>query len=123
MDHRYNDLNSYLRGIYGCRVQKITIDAGLNCPNRDGSISYGGCIYCNARGSGTGAHARGMSITQQIVAGKAKLSKRYPHCDLENYLFLAWIPSSRKHIDKEDFILFGSLIMSEHIYDVYLRVS
>ncbi|MGD8764600.1 MAG: TIGR01212 family radical SAM protein [Desulfobacteraceae bacterium] len=77
MDHRYNDLNSYLRGIYGCRVQKITIDAGLNCPNRDGSISYGGCIYCNIRGSGTGAHARGMSVTEQLMAGKAKLSKRY----------------------------------------------
>jgi radical SAM protein (TIGR01212 family) len=77
MDQRYNDLNSYLRGIYGGRVQKITIDAGLNCPNRDGSIAYGGCIYCNARGSGTGAHTKGISVTEQLVAGKAKLSKRY----------------------------------------------
>ncbi len=77
MRQRYNDLNSYLRGIFGCRVQKITIDAGLNCPNRDGTISYGGCIYCNARGSGTGAHAEGMSVTEQLMAGKTKLSKRY----------------------------------------------
>ena len=77
MQKRYNDLNSYLRRIFGCRVQKITIDAGLTCPNRDGTISTGGCIYCNTRGSGTGANARGLSITEQLNQGKQTLSKRY----------------------------------------------
>ena len=74
---RYYDFNTYLRDIFGCRVQKITVDAGLTCPNRDGKISTGGCIYCNSRGSGTGAHAGGLSITQQLVNGKKALSKRY----------------------------------------------
>jgi radical SAM protein (TIGR01212 family) len=77
MNKRYNDLNSYFRSIFGCRVQKITIDAGLSCPNRDGKISTGGCIYCNTRGSGTGAHAKGYSVTDQVLAGKKALSKRY----------------------------------------------
>ena len=77
MDKRYNDLNTYLRSIYGCRVQKISIDAGLSCPNRDGTISTGGCIYCNARGSGTGAHNRGLTITEQLLQGKSALSRRY----------------------------------------------
>lgn len=77
MNKRYNDLNSYFRSIFGCRVQKITIDAGFSCPNRDGKISTGGCIYCNTRGSGTGAHAKGYSVTDQILAGKKALSKRY----------------------------------------------
>jgi radical SAM protein (TIGR01212 family) len=77
MNKRYNDLNSYFRSIFGCRVQKITIDAGLSCPNRDGKISTGGCIYCNTRGSGTGAHAKGQSVTDQIIAGKMALSRRY----------------------------------------------
>ena len=77
MKNRYYDLNSYLRGIFGCRVQKISLDAGLTCPNRDGSIATGGCIYCNSRGSGTGASERGLSITEQIVKGKAFLTKRY----------------------------------------------
>jgi hypothetical protein len=77
MEPRYNDLNRYLRSRFGCRVQKITIDAGLSCPNRDGTISTGGCIYCNARGSGTGAHARGFSVTDQLLLGKQNLSKRY----------------------------------------------
>lgn len=77
MQKRYNDLNSYLRGLFGCRVQKIPIDAGLTCPNRDGTISTGGCIYCNTRGSGTGAHARGVSVGEQLSEAKAFLARRY----------------------------------------------
>jgi hypothetical protein len=74
---RYNDLNRYLRNLFGCRVQKITVDAGLSCPNRDGTISTGGCIYCNERGSGTGAHKKGLSITRQLETAKKRLEKRY----------------------------------------------
>lgn len=77
MPKRYHDLNTYLRNIFGCRVQKITIDAGFSCPNRNGKIATGGCIYCNARGSGTGAHARGLSVTDQIIQGQKALSMRY----------------------------------------------
>ncbi len=77
MNKRYNDLNTYFRNIFGCRVQKIAIDAGLTCPNRDGTISTEGCIYCNARGSGTGAYMEGLSIKDQIIKGKKALSKRY----------------------------------------------
>ena len=77
MDKRYNDLNTYLRSLYGCRVQKITVDAGLSCPNRDGKVSSGGCIFCNARGSGTGAHSRGLTVTDQLLQGKKALARRY----------------------------------------------
>jgi len=77
MTNRYYDLNSYLRKVFGCRVQKISLDAGLTCPNRDGRISTGGCMYCNSRGSGTGASRQGLSITEQIMRGKEFLKKRY----------------------------------------------
>lgn len=77
MKNRFYDLNTYFRNIFGCRVQKITVDAGFTCPNRDGTISTGGCIYCNSKGSGTGAHAGGLSVSQQLIAGKAALSRRY----------------------------------------------
>ncbi len=77
MKQKYYDLNTYFRNLFGCRVQKISIDAGLSCPNRDGTISSEGCIYCNAKGSGTGAHSQGLTITDQIVRAKAILSKRY----------------------------------------------
>lgn len=77
MAERYRDLNSYLRDRFGCRVQKITLDAGLTCPNRDGTKGTGGCIYCNGRGSGTGAHGRGLTIREQIEAGRAAVARRY----------------------------------------------
>lgn len=73
----YRDFNSYLRGLYGDRVQKISLDAGLTCPNRDGSLGTSGCIYCNERGSGTGAAKRSQSISSQIHDAKSYLRKRY----------------------------------------------
>jgi len=73
----YRDLNSHLRERFGGRVQKVTLDAGFTCPNRDGRAGKGGCLYCNARGSGTGAWAQGLSISQQLQAGMARLKTRY----------------------------------------------
>jgi radical SAM protein (TIGR01212 family) len=74
---RYYSLSADLRKLFGCRVQKITVDAGLNCPNRDGTLGVGGCIYCNATGSGSGAFARGMSVKEQIEIGKKAMIRRY----------------------------------------------
>ncbi len=73
---RYRDLNTALREHFGCRVQKISLDAGLTCPNRDDTVGVGGCIYCNVRGSGTGL-SRSYSITQQLERGKERLHRRY----------------------------------------------
>lgn len=73
----YRDLNTYFRHRFGCRVQKISVDAGLTCPNRDGTLATGGCIYCNARGSGTGASGRGLSLAEQIARSKRTLARRY----------------------------------------------
>jgi len=74
---RYTNFNFWLRNRYGCRVQKITVDAGMSCPNRDGSLSASGCIFCNARGSGTGAYNKGLTISEQLSKGKITLGKRY----------------------------------------------
>ena len=73
----YLDLNTHLRRRFGVRVQKLSLDAGLSCPNRDGRVGTGGCLYCNARGSGTGAAARGVDLGAQIRQGMTFLSKRY----------------------------------------------
>jgi len=73
---RYRDLNSHLRQRFGCRVQRIALDAGLTCPNRDGTKGIGGCIYCNPLGSGTGLSGT-LSITQQLQRGKERLARRY----------------------------------------------
>ncbi len=65
MMHRYFALSFYLRQRFGQRVQKIPLDAGFNCPNRDGSLSRAGCLFCNPRGSGTGLGAQGLDLARQ----------------------------------------------------------
>lgn len=72
----YRDYNSYLRETFGCRVQKLSLDAGLCCPNRDGTLGSSGCIYCNEKGSGTGA-APFASISEQVRTAKERLARRY----------------------------------------------
>lgn len=77
MQKRYYDFNTYLKAKFGQRIHKITVDAGFTCPNRDGSISADGCIYCNSKGSGNGFYACGISITDQLEQAKAYIIKRY----------------------------------------------
>jgi len=75
---RYRDFNTYLREIFGERVQKIPIDAGFGCPNRDGTISDKGCIFCDSRGSGTGALInKGISIKEQVKTAREYLGQKY----------------------------------------------
>jgi radical SAM protein (TIGR01212 family) len=75
--NRYRDLNTFLRERFGYRVQKIPLDAGFTCPNRDGTLSYDGCIYCDAKGSGTGLWSQKLGITAQIEAASRTLAQRY----------------------------------------------
>ncbi|MFH1154697.1 MAG: TIGR01212 family radical SAM protein [Pseudomonadota bacterium] len=77
MERRYNDYNTYLKSLFGQRVQKIVIDAGLSCPNRDGTLAGNGCIYCNSSGSGSGAFSRGLSIREQVAQGRTAMIRRY----------------------------------------------
>ena len=77
MKPAYLSFNRFLKHRFGKRVQKIPLDAGLGCPNRDGTRGTGGCIYCDPRGSGTGAAARGISIEQQMETGIEWARRRY----------------------------------------------
>ncbi|MCK9262555.1 MAG: TIGR01212 family radical SAM protein [Deltaproteobacteria bacterium] len=72
----YRTFSSFLRERFGQRVQKITLDAGLNCPHRDNE-KQGGCIYCNARGSGTGAFSRRIGLKMQIETQMDAMARRY----------------------------------------------
>jgi radical SAM protein (TIGR01212 family) len=73
----YLSLNRYLRSMFGERVQKVSLDAGLTCPNRDGVKGTGGCIYCDAGGSGTGASRKGKDVAQQMREGIRQARRRY----------------------------------------------
>ena len=64
--NRYNKLNKYLKEKFGERTLKICIDGGFTCPNRDGTISTGGCIFCSERGSGEHIHSSSSDISKQV---------------------------------------------------------
>ena len=76
-DKRYNQYSAYLKNKFGVKVYKITLDAGFSCPNRDGTISTGGCIFCDEGGSFSQAHSNLLSIEEQIDAGIKTLSARF----------------------------------------------
>ncbi len=73
----YRSYNAYLRDLFGCRVHKITLDAGLTCPNRNGVKGWGGCIYCDRFGSGSNRYKEIHSIRQQLLDGKQYLQRRF----------------------------------------------
>lgn len=74
---RYYSLDSYIKETYGEKLYKISLDGGMTCPNRDGSIGYRGCIFCSAGGSGDYAANRRLSIKEQLFQGKELVSKKY----------------------------------------------
>ena len=67
-------VGEYLKSKYGCKVYRIALDGGFTCPNRDGKISTGGCIFCSAGGSGDFAESRELSISEQIEKGKERVA-------------------------------------------------
>ena len=69
-------LNDYLRKAFGCKVYKIALNGGFTCPNRDGSIGTGGCIFCSEGGSGEFAADSSLSVTEQIEQGKKLVSAK-----------------------------------------------
>ena len=74
----YNDYGTWIRRQFPFRVQKISIDAGFTCPNRDGRISTGGCIYCDNRTFNPSYCQRRHSVTQQLEEGKRFFAHKYP---------------------------------------------
>ena len=76
-DKRYNQFSAYLKNKYGAKVYKITIDAGFSCPNRDGHISTGGCIFCDEGGSFSQAHSNRLSVEEQVIVGAQTLATRF----------------------------------------------
>ena len=74
----YYDYGTWIRSRFPFRVQKISIDAGFTCPNRDGKLSTGGCIYCDNRTFNPAYCQRQDSITQQLQAGKQFFARKYP---------------------------------------------
>ena len=71
-----NDFSTYLKNRFGKKIYKISLDAGMTCPNRDGTIDTRGCIFCSEGGSGDFASSNRLSITDQITEGKNRVCRK-----------------------------------------------
>lgn len=74
----YNDLSGFLATHFPYKVQKISINAGFTCPNRDGSVGYGGCTYCNNQTFNPAYCHTEKSVSQQLEEGKLFFARKYP---------------------------------------------
>ncbi|MDD5827068.1 MAG: TIGR01212 family radical SAM protein [Bacilli bacterium] len=75
---RYHTLNYHYKEKYHCKVIKVSLNAGFTCPNIDGKVGYGGCIYCSKSGSGDFGGDISKSLSEQFDEIKEKLSKKWP---------------------------------------------
>lgn len=75
---RYNEFGTWLKNQLGFKVQKISINAGFTCPNRDGKVGVGGCTYCNNQTFNPDYCKTEKSVTQQLEEGKVFFKKKYP---------------------------------------------
>ena len=75
---RYNDLSAYLSAHFPYKVQKISLNAGFTCPNRDGTVGYGGCTYCNNQTFNPAYCKTEKTVTEQLEEGKQFFARKYP---------------------------------------------
>ena len=72
----YKTLNEHYRETFGCKVYKLSLDAGLTCPNRDGTLGVGGCIFCSGSGSGDFAEGLCADIRTQLERAKSRVAEK-----------------------------------------------
>ena len=72
----YKDLNTYYKERFGCKVYKLSLDGKMTCPNRDGRVGVGGCIFCSEKGSGEFSAPREADIEQQLINAKKRVEHK-----------------------------------------------
>ena len=72
----YKTLNEHYREKFGCKVYKLSIDGGFTCPNRAGTVGYGGCIFCSGAGSGECAEGPCADIRTQLERAKSRVAEK-----------------------------------------------
>lgn len=99
MNPFYKEYSDYLSGRFEGKVQKLTLDTGASCPNRDGTLGRGGCIYCSNAAFSPGPGAR-LSVSAQLAEGKKFFARKYP-----SMRYLAYFQShTATHKGADEFI-------------------
>ena len=105
----YKEFGTWLQAELGCKAQKLSVDAGLTCPNRDGTLGRGGCTFCDNRTFNPAYCRQGGSITDQLEAGKRFFARKYP-----SMKYLAYFQSYSNS--------YGTLSHLKDLYEEALRV-
>lgn len=105
----YKEFGTWLQAELGCKAQKLSVDAGLTCPNRDGTLGRGGCTFCDNRSFNPAYCRQGGSITDQLEAGKRFFARKYP-----TMKYLAYFQSYSNS--------YGTLSHLKELYEEALRV-
>ena len=105
----YKEFGTWLQAELGCKAQKLSVDAGLTCPNRDGTLGHGGCTFCDNRTFNPAYCRQGGSITDQLEAGKRFFARKYP-----TMKYLAYFQSYSNS--------YGTLSHLKELYEEALRV-
>ena len=105
----YKEFGTWLQAELGCKAQKLSVDAGLTCPNRDGTLGHGGCTFCDNRTFNPAYCRQGGSITDQLEAGKRFFARKYP-----SMKYLAYFQSYSNS--------YGTLSHLKELYEEALRV-
>lgn len=75
---QYRSANDYMKEVFGRKIYKISINGGFTCPNRDGTLGTGGCIFCSGEGSGDFSEDAALSVSEQIENGKKRVEAKLP---------------------------------------------
>lgn len=86
LHYLYYSFDAWLKNQHKAKVQKISLDAHFGCPNRDGTIQFGGCTFCNAEGSGSGLMQKGLSISEQWQYWLEKFARSDRLKNTQNFL-------------------------------------
>ena len=105
----YKEFGTWLQAELGCKAQKLSVDAGLTCPNRDGTLGRGGCTFCDNRTFNPAYCRQGGSITDQLEADKRFFARKYP-----TMKYLAYFQSYSNS--------YGTLSHLKELYEEALRV-
>lgn len=105
----YKEFGTWLQAELGCKAQKLSVDAGLTCPNRDGTLGRGGCTFCDNRTFNPAYCRQGGSITDQLEVGKRFFARKYP-----TMKYLAYFQSYSNS--------YGTLSHLKELYEEALRV-
>lgn len=112
-DKRYHSLDYELKQRFGTKVYKLSLDGGMTCPNRDGTLDTRGCIFCSSGGSGDFAANRRQSITEQIANAKALVSGK----QAKDGKYIAYFQAFTNTYEKVSYLrsIFYEAIMHEDI--------